>query len=120
MPSLSPSIHPSTPPAADPHGLDELDDNGEQHEGINDHDVDDEAEDGDEEDPVMDEAQRANVLITTLPVKLRQRSGPHGQPRATLLSIKALFRGVPGVIGVAKQGVRVMSSSFVSPSSTVS
>ena len=94
-------------PAADPFVPDELDDNGEQHEGINDHDVDDEPEDGDEEDPVLDEAQRANVLIaTTLPIKFRQKHGPHGQARTKLIALKSLLRGIPGVISVVKQGIR--------------
>jgi uncharacterized membrane protein YgcG len=95
------------PPAADPFVPDELDDNGEQRGGINDHDVDDETEDGDEEDPALDEAQRANVLIaTTLPIKFRQKHGPHGQARQKLIALKSLLRGVPGVISVVKQGIR--------------
>jgi len=87
--------------------LGELDDNGEEHANDDDHaDDDDDQDDPDEEAPVMTEGQQAAGRLDTVPIKLRYKSGPHGQPREKLIGLQSLFSGTPGYIGCAKQGTR--------------
>jgi hypothetical protein len=54
----------------------------------------------------MTKGQAASGRINAVPIKLRHKSGPHGQPRQKLIDLQDKFSGTPGYIGCAKQGTR--------------